>query len=82
MPHEDFFEAIEIKSTCWENNVKKTLVSYHSFEDVPKYLQSELEETEDEITLKGKTWKILDIDKNLRAHGKGMQIRIRLEQKT
>lgn len=81
MPHEDFFEATEIKFTCFENNVEKTLVKYDSFDDLPKYLMDELDEEKKEITLRGKRWIILDIDQNLSAHGKGMQVRIRLERK-
>lgn len=81
MPHEDFFEATEIKFTYWEKNIEKTLIKYNSFDDLPKYLMDKLDDEKKEITLYGKKWCILDIDRDLRAHGKGMRIRIRLELK-
>ena len=32
-----------------------------------------------EISLQGKKWKVLEINKDLRHHGKGIHVKIRLE---
>lgn len=81
MPYEDFFEATKIKFTCWKKDTEKTLVKYNSFDDLPKHLMDELDEEKKEITLHGKRWSILNIDQDLRAHVKGIRVRIRLERK-
>ncbi len=80
MPHEDFFEATSIEFTCWDENTEKVLLKYSGFDDLPKYLISKLDEKNPIFTLHGKKWRILDIDRNLRSHGKGIQIRVRLER--
>ncbi|MCV0393159.1 MAG: hypothetical protein K5790_07740 [Nitrosopumilus sp.] len=79
MPHEDFFEATLIEFTYWENNIEKILLKFDSFDDLPKYLMHKLDEKSPIFTIRAKKWRILDIDKNIRAHGKGIHIRIRLE---
>lgn len=80
MPHEDFLEATRIEFTYWENNIEKILLKFDSFDDLPKYLMNELYEKSPVFTIHAKKWKILDIDKDLRAHGKGIHIRVRLEK--
>ncbi|WP_297441863.1 hypothetical protein [Nitrosopumilus sp.] len=43
-------------------------MKYDSFDDLPKHLVNKMKEFET-LTLFGKKWKILDIDKDLRVHG-------------
>ena len=79
MPHEDFFEATRIELTCWEDSTEKILLKYDSFDDLPKYLMDKLDDKSPVFIIHGMKWKIIDIDKDIRAHGKGIHIRIRLE---
>jgi hypothetical protein len=44
------------------------LVKYNNFYDLPIYIVDKLNH-KNEISLRGKRWKILDIDQNLCAHG-------------
>lgn len=79
MGHEDFFEMQLIEFTFWEDGSEKTLVKYDGFESLPPHLKEDLDKNPFEIMLKGKHWKIVDINRNLRAHGKGMHVKIRLD---
>ena len=80
MPHDDFFEATLIEFTQFIEGEEKTISRYSRFEDLPSHLIDYFKNhSGSEILLQGKKWKILEINKDLRAHGKGMHFKIRLE---
>jgi hypothetical protein len=80
MPHEDFFEATLIEFTNWQKGEEKLVARFLRFEDLPPDLIEHLENSfESKITLKGKSWKILEINKDLRAHGQGIHVKVRLD---
>jgi hypothetical protein len=80
MPHDDFFEATLIEFTQWIGGHEKTIEKYANFEDLPSNLINHFKNNlNPEISLNQKKWKILEIKKDIRAHGKGMHIKIRLE---
>ena len=80
MPHDDFFEATLIEFTQWVGGKEKTIEKYTNFEDLPSNLINHFKNNlNPEISLNQKKWKILEIKKDIRAHGKGMHIKIRLE---
>ena len=81
MPHEDFFEAQLIEFSAWNDGREKILAKYDDFDKLPPHLKNELKNNETNILFQGKHWKILEINQNLRSHGKGMHVKIRLEQK-
>ncbi|MFQ5782862.1 MAG: hypothetical protein ACE5GR_07400 [Nitrosopumilus sp.] len=80
MPHEDFFEAKLIEFTYWIEGKEKILKKYDKFEDLPNHLIVEIKENKSIISLKGKKWDIIEINKDLRAHGKGMHVKVRLQK--
>lgn len=82
MPHEDFFEATLIEFTIWDNGNEKTIAKYNNYEDLPFHLHDELKNNSLEITFQGKRWNILEINRDLRAHGVGMHVKIRLGVKS
>jgi len=82
MPHEDFFEATLIEFSIWEKGKEKTIKKYRKFEDMPKKIIEEMNGDNPIISFKGKKWSILEINRDQRAHGKGMHIKIRLEKQT
>jgi len=80
MPHDDFFEATLIEFTQWIGGKEKTIEKYANFEDLPSNLINHFKNNlNPEISLNQKKWKILEIEKDIRVHGKGMHIKIRLE---
>lgn len=80
MPHDDFFEATLIEFTHWFEGGEKTVAKYTSFEDLPSHLIDHFKSNStDEIVLQEKKWKISEVNKDLRAHGQGMHIKVRLE---
>lgn len=80
MPHDDFFEATLIEFTNWEKGEEKFIAKFSKFEDLPNDLIYALKNKTDlKIKLNGKLWKILEINKNLRAHGQGIHLKVRLE---
>jgi len=80
MPHDDFFEATLIEFTQWEKGIEKPISKFSRFEDLPSDLIDFIKTgIESKITLNGKSWKILEINKDLRAHGKGIRVKVRLE---
>ena len=80
MPHDDFFEATLIEFTQWDGGGERTLAKYDKFEELPEHLMVHFKTNSDsEILLNGKKWRILEINKDLRAHGKGMHVKVRLE---
>lgn len=82
MPHDDFFLATLIEFTYWIDGEEKTLIKYDNFEKLPSHLANHFKnKSKSEISLLDKDWKILEINKDLRAHGKGMHIKVRLEPK-
>ena len=82
MPHDDFFLATLIEFTQWINGEEKTLIKYDNFDKLPSHLIHHFKnQTKSEISLLDKDWKIIEINKDLRAHGKGMHIKVRLEPK-
>ncbi len=83
MPHDDFFEATLIEFTELIRDKEKTIAKYDQFEDLPTHLMDHFKTNSDsEILLQGKKWKILQINKDLRAHGKGMHVKVRLESRS
>jgi len=81
MVHEDFFEAQLIEFTIWNNGNEKTIAKYASFEELPSHLKNDLKNNSPEILFRGKRWIILEINRDLRAHGKGIHVKVRLEEK-
>lgn len=82
MPHDDFFLASLIEFTHYENGKEKTIAKYNKFEELPSHLiQHFKNNSESELSLMGSDWNILEINRDLRAHGNGMHIKVRLEQK-
>ena len=80
MPHDDFFEATLIEFTQWTAGKEKTIAQYDSFENLPSNLVNHFKNNLDtEISLNQKRWKILETNKDIRAHGKGIHLKIRLE---
>ena len=81
MPHEDFFLASLIEFTKWEDGKEKTIVKYNKFEELPSHLiQHFKNNSESELSLMGINWKVLEISRDLRAHGKGIHVKVRLDQ--
>lgn len=78
MTHESFYLATVIEFTTWDNGKEKTIRKYKDFDDLPTQLHDELEKDSTEITLQGKRWIILEINRDLCQHGKGMHVRVRL----
>ncbi|MDH3677625.1 MAG: hypothetical protein OEQ12_04910 [Nitrosopumilus sp.] len=82
MPHDDFFEATLIEFVQWISGGEKNIAKYERFEDLPSHLKDHFKNNSDsEILLDEKNWKILEINKDLRAHGKGMHIKVKLESR-
>ncbi len=80
MPHDDFFEATLIEFTQLIKGEEKTIAKFDRFEDLPSKLIDKFKNKEEsEVLLKGKKWKVLGINKDLRSHGKGMHVKVRLE---
>jgi hypothetical protein len=80
MPHDDFFEATLIEFTQWVGGKEQTIAKYSNFDSLPSNLIDHFKNNLDsEISLNQKKWNILETKKDLRAHGKGMHIKIRLE---
>jgi len=80
MPHDDFFEATLIEFTQWTNNDESSIAKFDKFDDLPSNLMDHFKNnSKSEIILNGKRWNILEINKDLRAHGKGIHIKVRLE---
>jgi len=78
MSKEDFFEAKNIKFTFFDGKKEQVLKQYDDYAHLPRHLHDELEINSHSITLNGKKWHIVDIDKKFPSHGKGIEIRIRL----
>lgn len=80
MPHDDFFEATLIEFTEWIKNKEQVIAKYSEFDELPSNLIEHFKtKSQSLINFKGKNWKILEINKDLRAHGKGIHVKIRLE---
>jgi|GEM_PF-3365433 len=80
MPHDDFFEATLIEFTQWIKNKEQVIAKYSEFDELPSNLIDHFKtKSQSLINFKGKNWKILEINKDLRAHGKGSHVKIRLE---
>jgi len=79
MPHDDFFEATLIEFTEWVKNKEQVIAKYSEFDELPSNLIDHFKtKSESSINLNGKNWKILEINKDLRSHGKGIHVKIRL----
>lgn len=76
MTHEDFFLATLIEFTQWIRGEEQTVAKYERFGDLPTYL---MDKKTSEIVLNQKNWKILEINQDLRSHGYGRHIKVRLE---
>ena len=82
MLHDDFFEATLIEFIQWKEGKEKSIAKYNRFEDLPPHLIDHFKtNSTSEILLQEKKWKILEINKDLRAHGNGVHIKIRLESR-
>ncbi len=80
MPHDDFFEATLIEFVQWVDGNENTIAKYENFEDLPSHLIDHFKtNSEANILLKDQHWKILEINKDLRAHGKGIHVKVKLE---
>jgi len=80
LPHDDFFEATLIEFTEWKKGEEKLISKFTRFEDLPFDLTDFLKTGhESKISLNGKSWKVLEINKDLRAHGQGIHVKVRLE---
>lgn len=80
MPHDDFFEATLIEFTQWVGGKEKTIAEYGDFDSLPTNLINHFKNNSDEsISLNQKKWNIVETSKDLRAHGKGIHIKLRLE---
>ena len=81
MPHDDFFEATLIEFTEFTGGEEKTIAKYKNFEELPFQLRENLQsKSENEIFFNGKKWNVLDVNRDLRAHGKGTHVKVRLEK--
>jgi hypothetical protein len=80
MVHDDFFLASLIEFTEWVRGEEKTIAKYERFGDLPSNLNGN--KTNSEIILQHKNWKILEINQDLRSHGNGRHIKVRLEPKS
>jgi hypothetical protein len=78
MVHEDFFEAQLIEFTIWNNENEETIAKCNSFEELPSHLKNDLKNDVSKILFRGKQWVILEINRDLRAHGKGIHVKVRL----
>ncbi len=80
MSHEDFFNTTSIEFTHWDEGEEKIIAKYNKFEDLPSHLVEHFQASSNsKIILNKKNWKILEINRDLRAHGNGMHVRIRLD---
>ena len=80
MPHDDFFEAALIEFTQYVEGDEKTIVKYKRFEELPSHLIDHFKNnSESDIFLNDKNWKILEINKDLRHHGNGIHVKVRIE---
>ena len=77
MTHDDFFLSTLIEFTQWVRGEEKTIMKYERFGDLPVHLKDS--QTNSEIFLNQKNWKILEINQDLRAHGNGRHVKVRLE---
>ncbi len=82
MPHEDFFEATLIEFSTWEKGEETIVKRYENFDEIPKQMTDQLDKDNPRITFKGGKWKVLGINQDKRAHGKGIHIKIRIEKET
>ena len=80
MPHDDFFEATLIEFTQWLRGAEKTIAKFERFENLPSGLIDHFKRNSDSvISLNKQLWRVLEINKDLRAHGNGVHIKVRLE---
>ena len=77
MTHDDFFLSTLIEFTQWIRGEEKTIMKYERFGDLPPHLRDDKKNSK--IYLQNKNWKILEINRDLRAHGSGTHIKVRLE---
>ena len=80
MPHEDFFEDTSIEFSVWENGKEEVIKQYEKFEDLPIKIMGQIKGKNPSILLNEKKWKVIEINKDLRAHGKGMHVKVGLER--
>lgn len=80
MPHDDFFLATLIEFTHWSDGKEKPIAKFNSFDDLPSHLVNHFKtDSDSDLFLEEKQWKIVEINKDLRAHGNGMHVKVRLE---
>ncbi len=79
MVHEDFFEKILIEFVELKEGKERIVAKFKSFSEIPISLEKS-KKPYPPIILKGKKWKILGKSRNLRAHGPGIHIKIKVEK--
>ena len=81
MVHEDFFEKILIEFIELRNGKERIVAKYKNFSKIPVALQlMSKKRSFPLITLKGSKWEILGISKDLRAHGPGIHMKVKMEK--
>ena len=75
-----FFEATLIEFTQLIEGKEKIVSKYSKLEDLPPNLMDQFKTNgNSEFFLQGKKWKVLEINRDLRSHGKGMHVKVRLD---
>ena len=64
----------------WDNGKEKTIEKFNGFNDLPTQIHSELKNDAHEITIRGEKYTILEINRDLCQHGKGMHVKVRVVQ--
>lgn len=83
MVHEDFFEKILIEFVELKEGKERVVVKFKNFSEIPISLQRNPKKKPSSlITLKGKKWKVLGISRNLRAHGQGIHMKVKIKKIT
>ncbi len=81
MPHEDFFEKILIEFVELKKGQERVVAKFKTFSELPVNLKfNSKNKPYPLITLKRSKWEILGINRDLRAHGKGIHMKVKLEK--
>jgi hypothetical protein len=81
MVHEDFFEKTLIEFVEFSQGKERLVAKYKKFTQIPIALQIySKNKLYPLVTLKGKKWKISGISRNLRAHGPGIHMKIKVKK--
>jgi len=81
MPHEDFFDKTLIEFVELKEAHERIVAKFKSFSKLPANLRFNSKNKPNSlITLRGSKWEILGISRNLRAHGPGIHMKIKVEK--